>query len=39
LSEFKQRDKYIKDDHRFKDRVGKYFFVDFVNHNESIDTR
>lgn len=23
LSEFKQRDKYIKDDHRFKDRVGK----------------
>lgn len=24
LSEFKQRDKYIKDDHRFKDRVGKW---------------
>ncbi|KAG5875520.1 hypothetical protein JTB14_013675 [Gonioctena quinquepunctata] len=23
LSEFKQRDKYIKDDHRFKDRIGK----------------
>lgn len=23
LSEFKQRDKYIKDDHRFKDRYGK----------------
>ncbi|XP_050299178.1 serine/threonine-protein kinase RIO3 [Anthonomus grandis grandis] len=23
LSEYKQRDKYIKDDHRFKDRVGK----------------
>ncbi|CAG9773633.1 unnamed protein product [Ceutorhynchus assimilis] len=23
LSEFKDRDKYIKDDHRFKDRVGK----------------
>lgn len=23
LSEFKQRDKYIKDDHRFKDRMGK----------------
>lgn len=30
LSEFKQRDKYIKDDHRFKDRVGKCLFVDFV---------
>lgn len=23
LSEFKQRDKYIKDDYRFKDRIGK----------------
>lgn len=23
LAEFKQRDKYIKDDHRFKDRIGK----------------
>lgn len=23
LSEFKQRDRYIKDDHRFKDRIGK----------------
>ncbi|KAK9885239.1 hypothetical protein WA026_010742 [Henosepilachna vigintioctopunctata] len=23
LSEFKQRDKYIKDDHRFRDRIGK----------------